>query len=39
MEQISLHVMRRFVDMYRITDQEAIGLARYLLWLQLDLSD
>jgi hypothetical protein len=28
--------IRHLVDGYDITEQEAIGMARYLLWLQMD---
>ena len=35
MESVNLRVMRRLIDQDGITDTNAIGLARHLLWLQM----
>lgn len=36
METLSMKVIRNITDNYGLTEQEAIGMARYLLWMTLD---
>ena len=36
MHTLGYKIIRNLVDGYDITEQEAIGMARYLLWLQMD---
>ena len=30
------HIFRNLVDNYQITNQEAVGMAKWLLWLKLE---
>jgi hypothetical protein len=35
MHTLGYKIIRHLVDWYDVTEQEAIGMARYLLWLQI----